>query len=76
MKNLDVLSALFVGIDVSAASNVVCAMDFHSNKLLEFSVSNNHPGAAEIAERICALMDVTSLIIQKKYLRSAFYFIG
>jgi len=36
MKNLDVLSTLFVGIDVSAASNVVCALDFHSNKLLGF----------------------------------------
>jgi transposase len=60
MKNLDVLSTLFVGIDVSAASNVVCAMDFHSNKLLEFSVSNNHPGAVKIAERICTLMDGSS----------------
>lgn len=39
MKNLDVLSTLFVGIDVSTTSNVVCAMDFHSNKLLEFLVS-------------------------------------
>ena len=36
MKNLDVLSALFVGIDVSAASNVVCAIDFHFNKLWSF----------------------------------------
>jgi len=61
MKNLDVLSTLFVGIDVSATSNVVYAMDFHSNKLLEFSVSNNRPGAVKIAERICTLMDGSSL---------------
>ena len=51
MKKLDFLSTLFVGIDVSARSNVVCALDFSSNKLLTFSVSNNNPGASEMVQR-------------------------
>jgi transposase len=51
MKKLDFLSTLFVGIDVSSKSNVVCALDFYSTKLLTFSVSNNHPGALEMAQR-------------------------
>ncbi len=51
MKKLDFLSTLFVGIDVSARSNVVCALDFSSNKLLTFSVVNNHPGALEMVQK-------------------------
>jgi transposase len=51
MKKLDFLSTLFVGIDVSSKSNVVCALDFSSTKLLTFSVSNNHPGALDMAQR-------------------------
>ena len=51
MKNSKVLSTLFVGIDVSSRSNVVCALDFSSNKLLTFSVSNNQPGALDMAQR-------------------------
>ena len=52
MKKLDFLSTLFVGIDVSSKSNVVCALDFSSNKLLDFSVSNNHPGALDMAQKL------------------------
>lgn len=52
MKKLDFLSTLFVGIDVSSKSNAICALDFSSNKLLEFSVSNNHPGALSMAQKI------------------------
>ena len=51
MKNSEVLSTLFVGIDVSSRSNVVCALDFSSNKLLTFSVSNNQPGALDMAQK-------------------------
>ena len=56
MKKLDFLSTLFVGIDVSSKSNVVCALDFNANKLLEFTVSNNQPGATELSLKICTLM--------------------
>ena len=56
MKKLDFLSTLFVGIDVSSKSNVICALDFSSNKLLEFTVSNNQPGATELSEKVCNLM--------------------
>lgn len=56
MKKLDFLSTLFVGIDVSAKSNVVCALDFNANKLLEFTVSNNQPGAIELSLKIRTLM--------------------
>jgi transposase len=57
MKNLDVLTTLFVGIDVSSQANVVYAMDFDQNKLLTITVSNNHSGAEKISERICSLME-------------------
>jgi hypothetical protein len=33
MKN-NFLSTLFVGIDVSSKTNVLCALDFQGNKLL------------------------------------------
>jgi len=56
MKKLDFLSTLFVGIDVSSKSNVICALDFSSNKLLEFTVSNNQPGAIELSLKIRTLM--------------------
>lgn len=52
MKKIDFLSTLFIGIDVSSSSNVVCAIDFNSTKHLQFSVSNNHIGAVKIAETL------------------------
>lgn len=52
MKNIDFLSALFVGIDVSSKSNVVCGLDFSSNKLLNFTVANNRQGAIQISDTI------------------------
>ena len=57
MKKLDFLSTLFVGIDVSSKSNVVCALDFQSNKLLQFSVSNNQPGAEEFVAKLISVLD-------------------
>jgi transposase len=46
------LSTLFVGIDVSSKTNVLCALDFQGNKLLNLKVSNNHPGAISILDSI------------------------
>lgn len=57
MKKLDFLSTLFVGIDVSSKSNVVCALDFQSNKLLQFSVPNNQPGAEEFVAKLISILE-------------------
>ena len=57
MKKLDFLSTLFVGIDVSSKSNVVCALDFQSNKLLQFSVPNNQPGAEEFVTKLISILE-------------------
>ncbi|SCM82704.1 transposase [uncultured Sporomusa sp.] len=56
MKKADLLSTLFVGIDVSSRENVVCALDYESQKLLRFSVPNNQPGAVEMAKKFHALL--------------------
>ena len=50
--NYNVLSTLFVGIDVSSLTNTVCAIDFQNNKLLDFDTKNNRIGAEYIAEAI------------------------
>ena len=52
MKKADLLSTLFVGIDVSSRENVVCAIDFEQQKRLRFSVPNNQPGAIMMAEKL------------------------
>lgn len=49
MIKINVLFTLFVGIDVSSKSNVVCAMDFYQNKYISSAFSNNQPGAEELA---------------------------
>lgn len=56
MKNADVLTTLFVGIDVSSKTNVAYAMDFSSTKLLSCTVSNNRVGAEELAEKLGSLL--------------------
>lgn len=56
MKKIDFLSTLFVGIDVSSTENVVCAIDFDTNKLLKFAVSNNHLGACELSQKLSAFL--------------------
>ncbi|WP_369881615.1 hypothetical protein [Anaerosalibacter bizertensis] len=43
MKN-NILSTLFVGIHVSSKTNVLCALDFQGNKLLNLKASNNNQG--------------------------------
>lgn len=52
MKNIDVLNTLFVGIDVSAKTNVCLAMDFDSEILFQIDVPNNQVGADELKARL------------------------
>lgn len=52
MLNINFMSSLFVGIDVSSRSNEVYAMDFNQNKLLSKSFANNKPGSDFLAESI------------------------
>lgn len=64
--NTDYTSTLFVGIDVSLKTNVVCAIDFQGNVLFAFSANNSLPGAESI---LAELLDhlhkhhLTSLVI-------------
>ena len=60
MKN-NFLSTLFVGIDVSSKTNVLCALDFQGNKLLNLKALNNHPGAESILESILDCLNSNSL---------------
>ena len=59
MKN-NFMSTLFVGIDVSSETNVLCALDFQGNKLLNLQALNNQPGAESILDSIigCLVGDV------------------
>lgn len=50
MKNI--LKTLFVGIDVSSKINVLCALDFEGNKLLNLKALNDQNGAQSIVESI------------------------
>lgn len=52
MIKINYLSTLFVGIDVSSKSNVVCAMDFYENCHIRASFGNNRPGAEELSGMI------------------------
>lgn len=68
MKKADLLSTLFVGIDVSSRSNVVALLDFESQKPLQtFTVTNNQPGAIELANRLADYLqcrkDLTGLVV-------------
>ena len=56
MKNREVLSTLFVGIDVSSKSNDVCAIDFGEELYLQDSFTNNQPGAVALAEKLSDIM--------------------
>jgi len=61
MKN-NLTSTLFVGIDVSSKTNVVCALDFEGNKLLKLSAGNNLPGADLIAKGIISCVNDNKLL--------------
>ncbi len=56
MKKSEYLSTLFVGIDVSARANVICALNFEQDRLLEFAVANSQPGADQIADTLSILL--------------------
>ena len=60
MKN-NILSTLYVGIDVSAKTNVLCALDFQGNKLLKLKALNNQPGAETILNSIIECLDSNDL---------------
>jgi transposase len=60
MKN-DFLSTLFVGIDVSSKTNVLCALDFQGNKLLNLEATNNQPGAKFFLDNIIDCLNSNSL---------------
>ena len=51
MKN-DLLTTLSIGIDVSAKTNVVCALDFRGNVIFRSSAPNSLPGAENILKDI------------------------
>ena len=58
MKKADLLSTLFVGIDIGSRKNVVALMDFESNKpLMTFPVTNNNPGAVELVDKLVRYLD-------------------
>ncbi|WP_231040361.1 IS110 family RNA-guided transposase [Pectinatus frisingensis] len=68
MKKADLLSTLFVGIDISSRENVVVLLEFESKKpLLSFAVSNNYPGAAILAQKLAEFLsshhELSSIII-------------
>ena len=68
MKKADLLSTLFVGIDISSRSNVVALLDFESQKPLQsFAVGNNQPGALELAKRLADYLrsrkDLAQLVV-------------
>ncbi len=56
MKNINVLTTLFVGIDVSARTNVCLAMDFNSNVLPEINIANNQTGANTLKAKLLDLI--------------------
>ncbi|MDG2835057.1 transposase, partial [Vibrio parahaemolyticus] len=60
MKN-NILSTLFIGIDVSSKTNVLCALDFQGNKLLNLKASNNNPGAESMSKSILDCLNANNL---------------
>ncbi len=55
------ISTLFVGIDVSSKQNVLCALDFNGNKLLNLKALNNQPGAESILKSIIDCLNSNAL---------------
>src|SRR5690554_8156818 len=61
LVNNNFMSTLFVGIDVSSKTNVLCALDFQGSKLLNLEALNNQPGAESILDSILGCLDSNSL---------------
>jgi|SRR5690554_1599937 len=55
MKNLT--STLFVGIDVSLKTNVICALNIHGKKLLKYKSDNNHPGTEQLIDNVISTLE-------------------
>lgn len=49
------MNPLFVGIDIGAEKNVVCAMDWQGKTLARFTVPNDLPGTETLVDRIVDL---------------------
>ena len=68
MKKAVLLSTLFVGIDIGSRSHTAVLLDFESQKPLQrFVVTNNQPGAVELAQRLESFLqsrqDLSRLVI-------------
>jgi len=68
LKKADLLSTLFVGIDIGSRNHVVALMDFESQEPLHtFMATNNQPGAVELAQKLAdyllARKDLTRLLV-------------
>ena len=50
--NKNILSTLFVGVDVSSSNNYFCAINFEGKHLLDFSITNDLPSSEIAVERI------------------------
>src|SRR5690554_6773798 len=59
MKNI--ISTLFVGIDVSLQSNVICGINFHGEKLLRYRSENNQPGTEQLIDNIISTLNDNNL---------------
>ncbi len=53
---MSVLNTLYVGIDVSKRSNVICAIDFEQKVYCAFTALNNEVGATAIKDRITPIL--------------------
>ena len=74
MKKADLLSTLFVGIDISSRENVVAIMDFESTKpIASFAVPNNEPGAEKMAKKISEFFTPESGLLMLSILVDTFY---
>ena len=68
LKKAVLLSTLFVGIDIGSRSHTAVLLDFESQKPLQrFVVTNNQPGAVELAQRLESFLqsrqDLSRLVI-------------
>lgn len=55
------MNPLYVGIDVSSKSNVVCLMLPNGDKHSNFAVANSHDGSTQLVKRICSALQSNSL---------------
>ena len=55
------MNTLYVGIDVSSKSNVVCLMLPNGDTFSKFSVANSHDGSSQLVKRILAVLSSQSL---------------